>query len=169
MAAEIPILQAAFSGLSTVVVGIERIAAYRAEKKRQRAMRMQGQQNFLHAFSYAGAPDDDTTEDETIRSYCKKLQNVIRSHWGFIFGKGQHNTEAAHAFMASTLFHVAAMPGIPPPPKPAVTGHPVREVILIFRYFDANISKCHYEAFGRPPHTRECRRLQNHRTQLYHQ
>jgi hypothetical protein len=107
-------LQTAFSGLSAVIQGIERIVAWRAEKRRQKQLRLQGQQYFLHQFSFAGAPDDEAIEEETIRSYCRKLQNIIRTHWGFIFGKGHYNAEAAHAFMASTLFHVAAMPGLPP-------------------------------------------------------
>ena len=130
MADMISALQAAVGGLSAVVSSIERIAAYRAEKKRQKAIRRQGQFSFLHDFSFAGAPDEDATEDETIRSYCKKLQNIIRSHWNFIFGRGSYNAEAAHAFMASTLFHVAAMPGMRPPTKPAVTGVFVRKVVL---------------------------------------
>lgn len=156
MAEMISAFQAAVGGLSAVVSSIERIAAYRAEKKRQKAIRRQGQFGFLHDFSFAGAPDEDATEDETIRSYCKKLQNIIRSHWGFIFGRGSYNAEAAHAFMASTLFHVAAMPGMPPPTKPAMTGAFVPKVVLRIRWLDANISTCHDKALGRPPIAREC-------------
>ena len=109
-----PDLQTAFGGLSTIVASIERILAWRAEKRRQKQLRLQGQHYFLHQFSFAGAPEDEATEEETIRSYCRKLQTIIRAHWGFIFGKGRYNAEAAHAFMANTLFHVAAMPGLPP-------------------------------------------------------
>src|SRR5437762_414500 len=122
-------LQTAFNGLSTVIEGIERIIAWRAEKRRQKQLRLQGQQYFIHQFSFAGAPDDEVKEEETIRSYCRKLQNIIRTHWGFIFGKGPYNAEAAHAFMANTLFHVAAMPGLPQqalqpqPSKTTMTGY----------------------------------------------
>jgi hypothetical protein len=117
-------IQTTFTGLATIIGSIERIVAYREEKRRERASRSQGQQYFIHQFSLAGAPDENAVEEETIRSYCKKLQNIIRTHWGFIFGRGPYNAEAAHAFMANTLFHVAAMPGIPPTlsPKSAVTG-----------------------------------------------
>jgi hypothetical protein len=114
-------IQTAFTGLATIIGSIERIVAYREEKRRERASRLQGQQYFIHQFSLAGAPDENAAEEETIRSYCKKLQNIIRTHWGFIFGRGPYNAEAAHAFMANTLFHVAAMPGTPPTPCPKTT------------------------------------------------
>lgn len=106
-------LQTTFAGLSTVIAGIERIVAWRAEKRRQKKLRSQGQQYFIHQFSFAGAPDDEAIEEETIRSYCRKLQTIIRTHWGFIFGKGSYSAEAAHAFMANTLFQVASMPALP--------------------------------------------------------
>jgi hypothetical protein len=106
-------LQTTFAGLSTVIAGIERIVSWRAEKRRQKKLRLQGQQYFIHQFSLAGAPDDEAIEEETIRSYCRKLQTIIRTHWGFIFGKGSYNAEAAHAFMANTLFQVASMPSLP--------------------------------------------------------
>jgi hypothetical protein len=118
MMANLSDLETAFSGLTAIISGIERIIAHRAEKRRQRDLRNQGQQNFIHHFSYAGAPDEDAVEEETIRSYCKKLQNIIRTHWGFIFGNGACSAQAAHAFMANTLFHVGAMPGLPPAQKP---------------------------------------------------
>ena len=140
MAAALSGLQAASSSLITVINGIERLVEYRAQKKREKALRIQGQQNFLHQFFYAGAPED-TQEEETIRSYCKKLQNIIRAHWGFIFGRGNYNAEAAHAFMASTLFHIAAMPGLPPTPpsKTTVTGFPSSQCRLITRNSNANL------------------------------
>jgi hypothetical protein len=146
-------LQTAFSGLSAVVQGIDRIIAWRAEKRRQKQLRLQGQHYFIHLFSLAGAPDDETTEEETIRSYCRKLQNIIRTHWGFIFGKGRYNAGAAHAFMASTLFHVAAMPGLPPQAlqvqssKSSMKGYfKNKNSLLIIRALGANISKCYDKA-----------------------
>lgn len=110
-------LETAISGLSTIIAGIDRIVARRAEQRRQKQLRRDGQYQFIHEFSFAGAPDEDAHEEQTIRSYCRKLQGIIRTHWGFIFGRGSYNAEAAHAFMASTIFHMAAMPGLPPAPK----------------------------------------------------
>ena len=138
-------VQAAINGLNTVIGGIERLVEYRAQKRREKALRSQGQRYFIHAFSLAGAPDEDAVEEETLRSYCKKLQNIVRSHWSFIFGRGSYNAEAAHAFMANTLFQVAAMPGYPPTqsPKTAVTGKTFELLSLTFREFDANLSECY--------------------------
>jgi hypothetical protein len=111
-------VSAAYQGLNIAINCIDRLAQYRAQKKRQRLQRIQGQQQFLHEFSYAATPpDEESQEVETIRSYCRKLQNVIRAHWGVIFGRGAKNTEAAHAAIASTLFHVGAMPGLPTMPS----------------------------------------------------
>src|SRR5579859_4562792 len=107
-------ISAAYQGLNMALNCIDRLAAYRAAKKRERLQRLQGQQQFLHEFIYAAAPPAE--EVETIRSYCRKVQNVIRTHWEFIFGrgrKGRKNAQAAHAVVAGTLFQVAAMPGLP--------------------------------------------------------
>ena len=106
-------LTAAYQGLNIAINSIDKLVQYRARKKLERLQREQGQQQFLHQFAYAGAPDAESQEDETLRSYCRKLQNVIKAHWGFIFGRGRKSTEAAHAVIASTLFHVGAMPGLP--------------------------------------------------------
>jgi hypothetical protein len=143
-------IQTAASGLSAIIEVIDKIVARRAEKRRQKALRKNGQYRFIHEFSFAGAPEEDPQE-QTIRSYCKKLQEIIYTHWGFIFGRGSYNAEAAHAFMASTMFHVAALPGLPPAPKPQniVTGcasclHPLNS-----RKLDANISQCFNETLRR--------------------
>lgn len=103
-------LQTAFNGITSIVNGIDRIIEYRAEKRRQKEMRARGQQAFLHHFSFALAPDENAQEEETIRSYCKKLQDILRAHCGFIFGRGQYNTQAAHATMATFLFQFGALP-----------------------------------------------------------
>ena len=108
-------ITAAYQGLKMALNCIDRLAAYRAAKKRERIQRLQGQQQFLHEFIYAAAPPDDE-EVETIRSHCRKLQNVIRTHWDFIFGRGRSgrkNAQAAHAVVAGMLFQVGAMPGLP--------------------------------------------------------
>lgn len=140
-------IQTAVNGLTAIIGGIERIIAYRAERRREKALRTQVQQYFIHQFSFAGAPDENAVEEETIRSYCKKLQNIIRAHWGFIFGRGSYSAEAAHAFMANTLFQIAAMPGYPPAqsPKPAVIGAAIGLIKLIVREFVTSISECHDE------------------------
>jgi hypothetical protein len=123
-------LQTTLTGLGAIVNAIDRVAQYRTRKKMEKSQRIHGQQEFIHQFSYAGAPNDNAAEEETIRSYCKKLQNIVRTHWGFIFGRGTYNAEAAHAFMASTLFHVAAMPGLPPAPvaQSTVAGYNNRHI-----------------------------------------
>ena len=138
-------IQTAVNGLVTILGGIEKIVEYRVNKRREKALRLQGQQYFVHAFSFAGAPDENAVEDETIRSFCRKLQNIIRAHWGFIFGRGPYNAEAAHAFMANTLFQVAAMPGFPPTqsPKSTVAGDIIELLSLIFREHGTDLSECY--------------------------
>jgi len=117
-------LQTAFNGITGVVNAIDRIIQYRAEKRREKEMRARAQLAFLHHFSFAlSPPDEEAQEEETIRSYCKKLQNIIRAHCEFIFGKGQcNNTQAAHATMATFLFHFGALPWSTPTQntKPAI-------------------------------------------------
>ena len=118
--------QTAFDALSAVINGIEKVMAWRAEKKRQREARIMHQNRFLHQFTFAGAPDENAAEDLTIRSYCQRLRELIKSHWSFIFGKGAKRAEAAHAFMAATLFTVAAWPGLPAAPlAPAPSPSPL--------------------------------------------
>jgi hypothetical protein len=108
-------LQTAFNGITGVVNAIDRIIQYRAERRREKEMRERGQLSFLHHFSFAlSPPDEDVQEEETIRSYCKKLQNILKAHCEFIFGRGQYNTQAAHATMATFLFHFGALPWSPP-------------------------------------------------------
>ena len=141
-------VSAAYQGLSIVINCIDKLAQYRAEKKRQRLQRSHGQQQFLHEFSFAATPpDEESQEVETIRSYCRKLQNVIRAHWGVIFGRGRKDTQAAHAVIASTLFHMGAMPGLPSAPSQAqnlVAGILPIDVHweLTDRKFGGNISEC---------------------------
>jgi pectin methylesterase-like acyl-CoA thioesterase len=132
---EFQALSTAFQGLSGLLKCVESVAAYRAEQKRQRAFQIQGQQQFIHQFTYAAAPTDDAQEEETIRSYCRKLQSIIRSHWSFIFGRGAVSTEAAHAFMANTIFQIAAMSGVSSTPtaKPAMTGQAHFDVTKVQR------------------------------------
>ena len=120
-------LQTAFNGITTLVNGIDRIIEYRAEKRRQKEMRARGQLAFLHHFSFAWAPDENAQEEETIRSCCKKLQNVLKAHCQFIFGKGQYNAQAAHATMATFLFHLGALPWSTPSQntRPAIARLPL--------------------------------------------
>jgi hypothetical protein len=112
-------LTAAYQGLNIALNSIDKLVQYRAQKKLEKLQREHAQQQFLHQFIYAAAPDPESQEVETLRSYCRKLQNIIRAHWGFIFGRGRKNTETAHAVIASTLFHVGAMPGLPTSPQSA--------------------------------------------------
>ena len=106
--------ETALNGLSAIIDGVEKIMARRAEKRRQKELHLQGQRHFIQQFTYAGAPDDDALEEQTIRSYCKKLRDIIRNHLSFIFGRTPYDAMAAHAFMANTAFHMGAMPGLPP-------------------------------------------------------
>jgi hypothetical protein len=118
-------LSTAYQGVSTIIQVIDRVAQYRAEKSRQRALRMQGQQHFLQQFMLACAPiDEEVQEAETVRLYCKKMLDSIKSHAGLIFGNGRKSPEAAYAYMGGLLFHVASMPGFPssPPAQTAVAG-----------------------------------------------
>lgn len=152
--------------LSQIIEFIDAIAARREEKKRQRALKKQGEQRFLRDFMHAWAPDEDSKEEETIRSRCKKLQNVIKTHWQFIVEKGPTSAQAGHAHIAHALFHVASMPGLPvaPTTSTAVTerlvpaynearnelsdvfnrlenaqGYEVRELILRIEKVDKNV------------------------------
>lgn len=102
--------------LSQIIALIDAIAARREEKRRQRALHKQREQQFLRDFTMSWAPDEDAKEDETIRSRCKKLQQVIKTHWGFIVDKGPITAQAGHAHIAHALFHVASMPGLPTAP-----------------------------------------------------
>ena len=116
-------VQTALDALSGIINGIEKVMAWRAQQKREREMRIIHLNRFLHQFTFAGAPVENAAEDLTIRSYCQKLRELIKSHWTFIFGKGAKRADAAHAFMAATLFTVGAWPGLPaapplPPPPP---------------------------------------------------
>jgi hypothetical protein len=124
--------QTALSVLSSIIEGIDKIMAWRAQRKSEKEMRIMHQNRFLHQFALAGAPVENATEDETIRSYCQKLRQIITSHWSFIFGKGAKRAEAAHAVMATTLLHCAAWPGLPlasPAPQlPAPVARPVSPV-----------------------------------------
>ncbi len=118
-------LNTAYQGVSTMIQIIDRLALHRAEKSTQKALRMQGQRHFLQQFMLACAPvDEEVQEAETVRLYCKKMLDSIKSHAGFIFGNGRRSSEAAYAYMGGMLFHVAAMPGFPPSPpvQTAVAG-----------------------------------------------
>jgi len=99
--------------LSQILDLIDAIAARREEKRRQKALRRQTERRFLHEFMHAWAPEEDSKEDETIRSRCKKLQNVIKTHWQFIADKGPLSAQVGHARIANTMFHMAAFPGLP--------------------------------------------------------
>ena len=128
-------LNTAYQGVSTIIQVIDRVAQYRAEKSRQKALRMQGQQQFLQQFMLACAPvDDEVQEAETVRLYCKKMLDSIKSHAGFIFGNGRRSPEAAYAYMGGILFHVASMPGFPPsPPAQAAVAGILSHLLLCSR------------------------------------
>ena len=129
MADPISIFLTAKSALVQVINLIDHIAQRREQKRQERTLRRQTEQHFLHQFQYAWAPpDEDAQEVETIRSRCKKLQNVIKTHWQFIAEKGPTNTaQTGHAHIANATLQMAIFAGLPQAPPPttaikAVTG-----------------------------------------------
>ena len=143
-------LQTAVNGITTVINGIERIIQWRAEKRRRTQFREQGQLSFLRQFTFALAPDEDAQEEETIRSYCKKLQTVIRTHLAFISGGGQRSVQAAHATMATFLFHFGALPFSTPTQnaKPVIKRQLLFVFGLIFRECCPSFGQCGSTTIG---------------------
>ena len=130
----IPSLDQIEKAISVIQAGVDYIQKKRAERKaRERAER-----HFLHDFTYVWSPHDDNSEEETIKSRCDSLINILRSHRHFLSGHGRKNAQIGHAHMAGLAFIMGA--AFSTPPQSAIAGSFVFQPVLTRRNGGAGVS-----------------------------
>ena len=111
------------AGAVTLLIdGIKASVDYHAEQKRHRRLQEQQRHDFFEQFAGASGPPDDNHGALTIREYCRRLSEIIKTHRHYLWRnasnssrslKGGYDARAAHGFIAAGLMTAALMPGMP--------------------------------------------------------